>query len=104
MTLLRRDYNDASVEVAMKFKGRVRVMLADRGPIGPSRASSGSSPYPLSMTRCTALELSAGGWRMIRIGDRAELEVLGEGSGPLPDRIRVRVDRGPGRDGNCAWR
>ncbi|HZZ44763.1 MAG TPA: hypothetical protein VFE58_17635 [Tepidisphaeraceae bacterium] len=110
MTLLRRgDAAGASVEMEVKFEGTVRLLLGHRGVLGPNMPTSGSTLHSLVMTRYSAVELTADGWRVIRVDERGEVRVVGEGKGKWGDRVIMRAEpAGSGYrlvlDGREVWR
>lgn len=108
LTLLRRAYDDFTLDAELRLRGACRLLLDYAAPLGPSAPASDATLHPLMNTRYLALELASGQWRLLRQTAAGQGEMLA--SGPLDQRPRrtLRVQRQEGRlalavDGRALW-
>src|SRR5207247_479097 len=105
MTLLREGFGAYELDAVINFTGTIRILLAHDGPLGPEGPNSDAKLHPLSISRCTALEIKADVWRIIQIDERAEIHALAEGKRTASSHAEIRTERGMKiiLDGNPIW-
>jgi len=129
LTLLQRAFAGFRLEARLRLRGTARLLVDYDGVLGPNAPQSDATLHPLSLTRCNAVELSEGHWKVIRFGEvvgqafrlsegrlAPEPNTAGESPGkasgtpaPLPKAVTVVVDRSPSGatslslDGRVVW-
>jgi hypothetical protein len=109
LTLLGRAYGGFRLEARLRLRGTVRLLVDYAGVLGPNLPQSDATLHPLALSRCDAVELSEGNWRVIRFGEgggqAARLSAgrfapisgkAGVTPASLPETVKVIVDRKPG--------
>jgi hypothetical protein len=113
LTLLQRAFAGFRLEARLHLRGTARLLLDYDGVLGPNLPQSDATLHPLVLSRCDALELSEGHWKVMRYGEevgqasrlsegRLALDpsyanhapaMAGETPAQLPDTVTVVVDR-----------
>ena len=116
LTLLQRAFAGFRLEARLRLRGTARLLVDYDGALGPNLPQSDATLHPLALSRCDAVELSEGHWKVIRFGEEVgQASRLAEGGialdpstagetpgkaggtpAPLPGTVRVVVDRKPG--------
>ena len=79
LTLLQRAFAGFHLDARLRLRGTVRLLLDYEGVLGPNLPQSDATLHPLSLSRCHAVELSEGYWKLIRFGASGEQTVLASG-------------------------
>jgi hypothetical protein len=129
LTLLQRAFAGFRLEARLRLRGTARLLVDYDGVLGPNLPQSDATLHPLALSRCDAVELSEGHWKVLRFGEEVgqasqlsegrlalDLGTAGETPGkaggtpaPLPKTVTVVVDRKPGGatslslDGRVVW-
>jgi hypothetical protein len=104
LTLLQRAFAGFRLEARLRVRGTVRLLVDYDGVLGPNVPQSDATLHPLALSRCDAVELSEGHWKVIRFGQSGEQTVLASGreagqGGRPPEfgrTVTVVLDRNPG--------
>ena len=93
LTLLQRAFAGFRLEARLRLRGTARLLVDYDGVLGPNLPQSDATLHPLALSRCDAVELSEGHWKVIRFGEEAgQASRLAEG--------RIAYD--PGNAGRAA--
>ena len=129
LTLLQRAFAGFRLEARLRLRGTARLLLDYEGVLGPNLPQSDATLHPLALSRCDAVELSEGHWKVIRFGEEVgQASRLAEGRlahdpssageprgkaggtpAPLPQTVAVVLERKPGGatslslDGRAVW-
>ena len=103
LTLLRRAFAGFRLEARLRVRGTMRLLADYEGLLGPNVPQSDATLHPLALSRCDAVELSDGQWKVIRFGASGEQTVVASGQEAgqgtrLPERgaaLEVALDRKP---------
>ena len=79
LTLLQRAFAGFRLEARLRLRGTARLLLDYDGVLGPNSPQSDATLHPLALSRCNAIELSEGHWKVIRFGQSGEQTVLASG-------------------------
>ena len=96
LTLLQRAYASFQLSAKLRLRGTARLLLDHDGVLGPNSPQSDSTLHPLALSRCDAIELSEGCWKVIRFGQSGEQTAVASGPRPSGETVAVRLDRKPG--------
>jgi hypothetical protein len=96
LTLLQRSFAGFRLEARLRLRGTVRLLVDYDGVLGPNLPQSDATLHPLALSRCDAVELDEGHWKVIRFGRSGEQTVLASGLRPTEPMATVALDRRPG--------
>jgi hypothetical protein len=104
LTLLQRGFAGFRLEARLRLRGTARLLLDYDGVLGPNLPQSDATLHPLALSRCDAVELSEGHWKVIRFGEvagqapgRTDSEVVGAGTARPRDHLPEVEDTGTSR-------
>jgi tRNA 2-thiouridine synthesizing protein E len=66
LTLLQRAFVGFRLEARLRLRGTARLLVDYDGVLGPNVPQSDATLHPLALSRCDAVELSEGHWKVIR--------------------------------------
>ncbi len=96
LTLLQRAFAGFRLDARLRMRGTVRLLVDYDGVLGPNLPQSDATLHPLALSRCDAVELNDGQWKVIRFGASGEQTVLASGTRPGGKTVAVGLDRKPG--------
>jgi hypothetical protein len=109
MTLLRCAFAGYRLDARLRLRGTVCLLIDYDGVLGPNEPQSDATLHPLALSRCDAVELSEGQWKVIRFGQPGEKTVVASGTRPGDEAVEVGLDRKHGGetslfvDGRAMW-
>jgi hypothetical protein len=97
LTLLQRAFAGFRLEARLRLRGTAQLLVDYDGVLGPNLPQSDATLHPLALSRCDAVELSEGHWKVIRFGQEAgQASRLSEGRLALDASDAGETRRGAG--------
>jgi hypothetical protein len=96
LTLLQRAFTGYRLNARLRVRGTVRLLIDYDGVLGPNEPQSDATLHPLALSRCDAVELSEGQWKVIRFGQSGERTVVASGTRLGGETVAMGLDRKPG--------
>jgi hypothetical protein len=92
-TCLRQTFRAFKLEASLRVHGTALLVWDYRGALGPNLPQSDATLHPLARTRFQALELSAAGWKLLRVDEQGHAAVLASGTATNRERWHVSLER-----------
>jgi hypothetical protein len=79
-TCLRQTFRQFRLDATLRLRGTAFLMWNYHGALAPDLPQSNATLHPLMWTRFDALELSIGGWKVIRVDEQGSTTLLATGA------------------------
>ncbi len=94
LTLIKQAYEGFDLEATLEVRGQASILWGYHAPLGPNRPSADASLHALSLTRFSALELSAQQWRIVQVDDTGTCRAAASGTLALEKHCTVALYHG----------
>ena len=92
-TCLRQTFRAFKLDTSLHLRGTARLMWNYRGALGPNAPQADATLHPLMRTRFEAIELTPGGWTVMRADEQGRTTVLASGTATNGPSWHLTVER-----------